>query len=306
MKSKKRWIVRKILTAVLIVGLILGGAYGVALCKFYSVKAFDASTVESAEGEITVMSSNVRNHNFMDRGDKSWYVRAEMQLEQIAEVAPDIVGFQEVKHSQEFYFNQKLKGYDAVVRYREKHMYAEATPIYYRSDKFNLIESGGFWLSETPEVRSTDWGTMFPRICCFAVLEEKASGKRIAVFNTHLDHTSNEARINGIQVILNKIEELGNLPAILMGDMNDDEGSLTYSMATENFIDVKYYAKDTMTAPTFNGFGSVATDNFNWLLDYFLITPTGFEVDSYKVLNTTEDGVYRSDHFPIVCKLHLK
>ncbi len=304
--NRVKWYIKKGVKCLAIVLILALAGYGVLLWDFYAVEAFVVADVPIVEGQITIMSSNVRNHNISDFGDKSWYVRAELQLEQITEVAPDIICFQEVKATQEYYFNQKLQGYDAVVVYRDSSLTAEATPIYYRTDKYNLVESGAFWFSETPEVSSTSWGSSFPRICTYVVLEELSTGSTFAVFNSHLDHKSEEARLNSIQMVVDKIAELGDIPAIFMGDFNGSESSSVYSEATNYFIDAKYQAAETMSSPSFNGFGTVAADDMAWLLDYCFYTENDFTALSYQILNTTANGTYRSDHYPLVCTLQIK
>ena len=178
----------------------------------------------------------------------------------------------------------------------------EFSPVFYLKDKFELLDSGTFWLSETPDEMSKDWGAACYRICSYAILRDKATLKEFVVFNTHLDHVSDEARINGIGVVLDKISEFGEKPAILMGDLNAEESSETYKSATQSFLDVKYETQNTMTSCTYQNWGKSLNRN---CIDYVLISKTGFTVNSYKVARDTYDGVYPSDHFPLSVSLLL-
>lgn len=176
-------------------------------------------------------------------------------------------------------------------------------PCFYRKDLYTLVDKGSFWLSETPDEMSIDWGSACYRICSYVVLEEKESGEQFAVFNTHLDHISEEARINGIKVVLDKIEQFGGMPSVLMGDFNAEEDSETYRSAVENFSDTKYLTEKTMTSATYQNWGK-ALDND--CIDYVMVSKSGFTVNEYKVVQTTYDGVYPSDHFPLSVSLNLK
>ena len=88
------------------------------------------------------------------------------------------------------------------------------------------------------------------------------------VFNTHLDHVSDEARINGIAVVLDKIQQFGGYPSMIMGDFNATEDSETYKSATENFDDVKYLTENTMTGATYQNWGAALDDD---CIDYLMI-----------------------------------
>ena len=290
--------------ASIICGLIVTASVIIA---FYVPKyVIDKDTVEpSAEvsEEITIMSSNVRFYNPMDLFKKSWFYRASLLTEDLDAVKPDIVGFQEATFLHYNRLKKVLPDYDSVMGYRDDFFLSEGCPIFYRTDKFEKVASGSFWLSETPEVMSKDWGSDHYRICIYVVLKEISTGKQFIVFNTHLDNVSEEARINGIKVILNKISEFGNLPSFLMGDMNDEPGSVTINSALESFADSARLAGVTEDAPTYHAWGDEAKLK---RLDYILTSKDGVEVSEYKVYDNLHDEVYSSDHYPIYIKAKLK
>lgn len=267
-----------------------------------STASFDISKAESSDN-ITIMSANVRTWSPLDIGTKSWFYRADLQIENISSVSPDIIGFQEVTAMHYKFLTNALKGYDNVIQYRTDSKFAEACPVFYRSDRFDLKDKGSFWLSETPEVQSKDWGSACYRICSYAVLTDKSSGKDFVVFNTHLDHISDEARINGINVVLDKIQQFGSLPSIIMGDFNADEESETYAATTALFDDAKYQTENTDSGATYQGWGANLDDPN---IDYFMISKTGIKVNKYKIVNNTYDGAYPSDHFAIMLNINLE
>ena len=255
------------------------------------------------EGSITMMSCNVRCWSPTDLGKKSWFYRAELLLSDIAEQAPSIIGFQEVTPMHYSYLVDVLVGYDSVIDYRDTSPLSEGCPIFYNTSLYTLKDKGSFWLSETPEVMSKDWGAAHYRICSYVILTDKATNRDFVVFNTHLDHVSDEARIKGIAVVLDKIAQFGGLPSVIMGDFNALEGSKTYQSATEHFLDAQYAAEKTTQSHTYQNWGN--PEKYK-RLDYFMISQTGFAVHVYDVVQPVHDGVYASDHCPILLKVTLE
>ena len=255
------------------------------------------------ENELRVMSCNVRCISPTDLGKKSWFYRADLIMQGIQKEQPSVIGFQEVTKWHYSYLCDTLALYDSVITYRDDAFNSEGCPIFYRSDIYTLIDKGSFWLSETPDVMSKSWGAQFNRVCSYVILKDNATETEFVVFNTHLSHVSDEARINGIQVVLDKIKEFGSLPAVLMGDLNAEEDSQTYKSATVNFLDTKYQTENTMTSCTYQAWGEQLDRN---CIDYILVSKTGFRTNSYKVVTDTYDGVYSSDHFPLSVSLSFE
>ena len=288
-----------LLVAVLLAGGILGFYYPHYKKAKQSI-SMDTSALSA--GEIRIMSANVRCLNPQDLGKKSWFYRADLILKNIEAEAPTVIGFQEVTKWQYAYLCDTLSGYDSVITHRDDTAFSEGCPVFYNTSLYNLKDKGSFWLSETPEVMSKGWDAACYRICSYVILEEKENGKQFVVFNTHLDHVSDTARINGIRVVLDKIAQFGGLPSVIIGDLNAAEDSETYRSVTENFLDAKYQLENPQISATYQNWG---TELDRPCIDYCMISKTGFTVNSYKVVQTTYDGVYPSDHFPLSVSLTL-
>lgn len=257
---------------------------------------------EESGDDITVMSTNVRFYNPLDFLKQSWFYRAPLIIDDINSVKPDIIGFQEATFIHYDYLKKAMSDYSSEMAYRDDFILSEGCPIFYRTDKFELVDSGSFWLSETPEVMSKDWGSEHYRICVYVILKEIATGKEFAVFNTHLDHVSDEARINGIKVVLDKISEFGDIPAVLMGDLNAKENSETIQSAYESFDDAMKMAPITDDSPTYHNWGNF--DNAK-RIDYILTSKGDATVSEYHVIDNCHSGVYSSDHASIYVKLTI-
>ena len=253
-------------------------------------------------GQIKMMSYNLRCISPTDWGKKAWFYRANLVIDDIENEKPGIIGFQESTKWHYKYLVDTLKGYDSVIEYRDEAFNSEGCPIFYNTSLYELVDKGSFWLSETPEVMSKSWGAQYNRVCSYVILTDKASGEDFVVFNTHLSHVSDEARINGIKVVLDKIAEFGSLPSVIMGDFNALEGSVTYNSVTENFLDAKKVAEKTSDSHTYQNWGN--PEKFQ-RIDYFMVSKTGFKINSYDVLSAVHDGVYSSDHCPIVLEVEI-
>ncbi len=289
-------VLKAVICLLIAVMLMLGITIFLYYPKYKLSNAKYDVTKKQKGGAVTAVSANVRCWSPTDIFKKSWFYRADLLFETLKEQEPDIIGFQEVSKIHYRYLTNKLIGYDNIIKYRDKSPLAESCPIFYSTSKFECIDSGGFWLSETPEKQSKDWGSACYRICSYVILRQKDSGKQLVVFNTHLDHISDEARINGINVVLEKIKQFGSLPSIIMGDFNAVEDSETYKAATQLFDDAKYKSGNPDKSATYQHFGKeLEREN----IDYFMISKTGIDVKDYQIIKKTYDGVYPSDHFPI-------
>ena len=103
--------------------------------------------------------------------------------------------------------------------------------------------------------------------------------------------------------MLDKIAQFGSLPSMIMGDFNAEEGSVTYENVTKDFLDARYQVDNAVDSCTYQNFGKALDRN---RIDYFMISKTGINVKSYKVVTDTFDGVYSSDHFPLLAEFTLE
>ena len=293
--------IRILLTALL---LILALTVTALLFWYYPWFAANRRALSLSPGEEgKVMSYNLRCITPLDLGRKNWFYRADHILTDIENEAPGIIGFQEATRWQYAFMVDSLPEYDSVITYRDDAFNSEGCPIFYHTGRYTLVEKGSFWLSETPDTMSRDWGAACYRITSYVILTENASGKDFVVFNTHLDHVSDEARIKGMEVILRKIAQFGDLPAVIMGDLNAREDSATIAAATEHFLDARYAAPDTVDTYTYQNWGNFEDAE---RIDYFMISKTGIRPLQYRVLDRPHGDVWPSDHSAIVLTLELE
>ena len=249
---------------------------------------------------MKIMSFNVLCHG---KEEHIFENRIPLVIKRIREQMPDILGTQESHRMWMDNLQEALPEYAFVGVGRDDGKdEGEFAPVFYRKDKYELENSGYFWLSETPHVPSKSWNSRCTRICTWTVLCEKETGKRFAALNTHLDHVSEEARVNGAKLIAQKINSLGCIPVFCTGDFNAYEGSDAYKVMTADVMaDSKYVAKDSDNGNTYTGFDIEGTKNDS-PIDFVFVKKDCVNVRSYKILRELIDGQEPSDHFPVVCE----
>jgi len=154
----------------------------------------------------------------------AWEERKADMLELIRRLDLDAFGLQEVCPEQADYLTNNLPQYVMVGVHRDDGMRkGEASPVFYRKDRFEALKGGTFWLSETPDVPgSKSWGTACTRICSWTWLKDKNTGKTFCFANTHTDHVSALARKEGMLLIIRKMREFApkGTPVVFTGDHN--------------------------------------------------------------------------------------
>ncbi|WP_054705997.1 endonuclease/exonuclease/phosphatase family protein [Bacillus sp. JCM 19041] len=184
----------------------------------------DAHTITTSEEEnqLKVMSFNLRNGNANDPSPHSWTERRPTIQSFLESEDADIIGTQEVHHYQVTQLDDDLTNYDWIGLGREGGTSGEFMAIYYKSNRFTPLESGHYWLSDTPDViGSTTWGNSIPRMVTWAKFQEVGTDEEFYFINTHFDHQSAEARQKSAELITSKTSDYDeSLPMILTGDFN--------------------------------------------------------------------------------------
>lgn len=266
--------------------------------------------------ELRIMTYNIRFAGSPDdEANNSWNSRKDLAAEVIRFNKADIFGLQEALLSQIVDIKNSFPNYEWVGVGREDGKQGgEYSPLFFNTDKFNLLQSSTFWLSETPDSVSKGWDAAFKRVVTWAEFACLNSEQRFFVFNTHFDHIGESARLNSAKLILKKIKEIaGDNPTILTGDFNTQSDSPPYSILT-NGIDneKKFFLNDAETVNTnihygshitFNGFGSDLQPGNK--IDFIFVNDK-IKVNEHGVISETFDGKYPSDHFPVIVEVEIE
>ena len=261
---------------------------------------------------VTVMSWNIRYNNPGD-GVNAWPHRKDWVAEIILDNKIDIAGFQEVLVGQFEDLKQRLPDMEAYGVGRDDGENAgEFSPVFFRRERFELLEKSTFWLSPTPdEPGSKGWDAALPRIASWLKLKDRQSGSVFFVVNTHFDHRGSKARTESAGLIVRKLhKEFSEHPVVLTGDFNTTPGTPPYqtlvhadSKGEAAFLDTFQHAVYEPEGPnsTWNGFTEIVPDQ---RID-FIFTSGATKILNLRILTDQRDGRFPSDHLPVVSEIEL-
>ncbi|MBF4472918.1 endonuclease/exonuclease/phosphatase family protein [Flavobacterium sp. HJJ] len=257
---------------------------------------------------IKMMTYNVRLDLASDR-ENDWTHRKDFFTAQIQFYDPDIFGVQEALPNQVNDIAAALRQYNFAGIGRDGVEKGESSNIFYKHERFKMLSSNTFWLSETPNEISKGWDAAYARVCTYALFKELKTKQLFWVFNTHLDHIGVQAKTNGIKLILSKIKELNKkiYPVVFMGDLNSEPASEVISILKQEMKDTRDLSEVKAFGPsgTFNGFKH--NEPVIVLLDYIFISDDSkLKVKKFAVLSDSKDLKYPSDHLPLYIELDYK
>ena len=169
------------------------------------------SAIPGNSSSLRAVTFNIRYENSWD-GPHSWRHRRESVVNLLSSFDADLIGIQEALLSQKEFLAEKLPAYRLVFAGRDDGRDAgEGVGIAFRSERFELIEHGHFWLNETPDKPGAGWDAWTPRIVVWARLRDRFDEESadILVVSTHFDHWGKTARAEAASMI-----------ADLFGDLN--------------------------------------------------------------------------------------
>lgn len=291
-----------------------------------SQKEEEPEVKENDHEELTIMSVN------LDQGHSGNALYEEKVLNRVKQVNPDLLGVQEESAAWQDYLETTLGeyGYQRLGENRGG-SFPEASGIYIKLDRFEILQSGTFWFGTNPSATSgyiaSEWGAAFPRVCAWANLLDKYTNASISFYNAHLEYnhgrgdmnaaateTNNtiECRTKSVQQIADKMSASG-MYGFVTGDFNffrNEEAS--YKVVTDNFDDAWALTPDHQESCTFHNYGQEldpATRKYPYSpIDYILGTKGKFEVRDFKILTQegTKEEDFDSDHFFVYAKFGYK
>lgn len=302
MSKKKKIIIIISVAVVLIAGIVAGALIlpDVIQSKVPEDKVYGFE--DKPQDAIRIMSFNVRCTNV---GSRSMENRVPDVVTTILNGMPDSMGVQEATPEWMDTLDAELGDkYAYVGEGRDGGHNGEYSAIFYLKDKYNVVDSGTFWLSETPDEVSQGWDAACRRICTWAILENKETGEKYIHMNSHFDHVGEEARSQSIKMIIEKSKEYEDIPAVFTADMNVKEGSDNYKEIAENsiFKDTKYTAENVFAYNTYHD--RFPEKHSDWVIDYCFANE-GFEAINYGVVTESPSKYYVSDHFPVYADLKI-
>lgn len=257
--------------------------------------------------KLSVMSLNVYSSGYAENSVRNRYPRL---CALAGRYAPDLLCLQDVSPSWIEFIKEGTAEQDPLTdvyayvgtgRNNDEDSVMQA--IFYKKSDFTLVDSGTFWLSETPDWESVGWDGRSRNICTWAHLKSNASGAEFVVMNTQLDAYGTTARSKGASLIVEKAEEFG-LPVIFAGDFQAESKDASYSRVTESaFADTVYIAGEVgLTGPTVNGaFGN--DEKFDSQSEFIFTSFGDFVVNRFTLLDDKVDDMYVSCHYALYTEL---
>ena len=249
---------------------------------------------------VKIVTFNLRSVWCGD-GINGFMHRAGMIYDKISSEKPDVIGFQEaIPHSIEFLI-KLFPEYQFIGHGREEGYSGEGVYTAVRKDAFQVLGFETLWLSPTPYAVASRFEKQSPcpRMCNICQIRDIKTGERYYIFNTHLDHMEEYARVEGIKLVLSWVDERNKnlkLPTVIMGDFNasPESESIKICDAYDGISDV------TSHIPvTFHDWGSV-----EWKIDYIYVSDDiKKKIKDVKIWDEVDNGIYLSDHYPICMEI---
>ncbi len=256
---------------------------------------------------MIVSSFNLRGNR--DPSPLSWADRAPLVMQTVKEINPDLIGFQEVQTSldadliaamspkYEGFFSERVRTEDD----------PEGIALFVNSERFRVLESGSFMLSEDPSQQSATpaWDAAFARIAQFVILEDFQDSSVFVFINTHFDHVGREARFRSANYLTKTIDEFKEqgLNTVLLGDFNaepdDEETKALFEHPrmrnSYDFLEANQQAH-SRTSHRFTG------ETAGKPIDHIFVTKP-LTLAKVSIKTTNYHGIYPSDHYPISAKV---
>lgn len=255
------------------------------------------------------MTYNVR----VDAGARdpslAWPARRPQVAAIIGRAAPDLLGTQEAKIGQVRNLADDLPDHHWIGLGRDAGGAGEMMAFFFRTARFASLESGHFWLSDTPDVPSASWGNRYLRMVTWARLRDRDTGRELAVANTHFDHESEVARTKSAELLTRFVTRWPvGTPVVVMGDFNAEAGrsplhaQLTGEGSFRDAWDEAAVRLGDTRLDSFNDFRAPRHEGGR--IDWILVRGP-VAVQSVEVVAPLPDALPASDHYPVIATLSL-
>lgn len=256
--------------------------------------------------DIRIMTFNMLHID--DNPENDWNVRKELIASLIQREEPDVIGTQECLYSQVNDIISMHPEFDWIGMGRQGGSEDDFMAIFYRKSRFSVLAYNHFWLSDTPsEIGSMTFGNKLPRMVTWVQFFDKQTEKSFYHMNTHLDYVCEEARIKGAHLINEKVKAFqDDLPVFLTGDFNTDAGTLPYTILTNRgpFKDTWDDAEEHINPSSGTKNDFMYPDGGDERIDWILAKGVR-RVKNIKIIDDVIDGMYPSDHFPVIAECRL-
>ena len=280
---------------------------------------------------LRVMTFNIANAiETEDDSENAWALRAPLNVRTIKRYAPDLIGFQQCDVGNLETYRSTLAAYHYIPGPA-----ADGTDLYeynaiaILAERLELLDSGDFYLSETPEIWALGWDATYVKALTWARFRHREDQTEFLSLNTHLEHIGERAHVESVRLILRRLLEVraGDLPVIFTGDFNCNPWAPSYRVHVETtFTDACYHllrawgfadtfldagGEDSAASFTFHGFAGArywaANHHMGGRIDWILTLDGASSVQTKErlIVRDAEPPIYPSDHYPVMADLIL-
>ena len=256
---------------------------------------------------LKILSQNVRCAD--DDGGNTVAQRTTRFKALIDEYNPDIIGTQETTFEWRRYL-RTLKDYVFVGSSRNGHNAStgEWSAIMYKKDRFVMLDSDTFWLTDTPDEVSMTEGAKCRRICTWVELFDRYTGETFIMANTHLDHSTDTVRRTQAAYLIGNLKKrLGDRynshTIYLTGDFNCKPETSPYeAIIRVGFADSRDVAAEdvSVVSGSYHAYGQKESE-----IDFCFFkgeeTVLRYEIISKKYISEGEsEPGFVSDHYGVM------
>jgi endonuclease/exonuclease/phosphatase family metal-dependent hydrolase len=266
-----------------------------------------------ASTSLAVATFNIRyDAGQSSQGADAWLnpdnPRRDRALALITDMAPDLLGVQEALANQVDDLKLLLAQYSFVGVGRDDGERAgEFAGIFYRTARFELIDSGHFWLSETPDRPGTVFeGSGSIRMATWILVLDTAAMRELFMLNTHWDNVSQSSREASANLVLEQLGLLApEIPTIVTGDLNQAETNVAVQTlsrsAAQGGLDLRDAYREVIAnpAPDERTYHDFTGETAGQRIDFVFASPA-LRATSAKIRTDSFQGRYPSDHFPVI------
>ena len=252
----------------------------------------------------------------LGKGDNAWEFRRDRLAQSIVDLNADVIGMQEVDTRIQNELPELLAKHGAPAYewyifspYSQDGKGNKAQALIYKKERFEIVESHNFWMSETPELMSKGWDEeRFYRGGFCVIMKDKTTGKKFFLMHSHFPLGKvARARAADVAIAMEKKYNKKGLPSFLIGDLNnrpDSEGSqILRTYWTDSFIALPQELKEGSEG-TFNGVKINRDMNTSPRIDYVYFRNTDAPL-KYGCFNNKYDGFWPSDHCAVYVEIKL-
>ena len=274
----------------------------------------NCSPDKKISSSMNVMTFNLR-YNTASDGENAWPFRKDMAASMIRFHDADLVGLQEALIDQIQDLAERLPDYGWFGIGRDDGKEAgEFMAIFYKKDRFEVLQDSTIWLSETPEKPGKGWDAACNRVITWGKFKDQISNNIFYHFNTHFDHMGKVARKNSATILLKSIESIAKTyPVVVTGDFNATPGSVPIQVITtglEGTPDIKLRDSKLLSQYPHHGPNGTVTrfqsaNVTDQPIDYIFIK-NNVQVVRHGTLSDSFEGRFPTDHMPVMAEIVIE